>query len=96
MYSVSQSIFFVKYDGANALQSHMNSGAHTVQMQAWKISNAAKSFFLKKKECNDSLISAAEIAKAYHVVQHGHSYRSSDCGIKLDSLIFSDSEIVKH
>ena len=36
---------------------------------------------------------AAELSKVFHAVKHHHSYNSSDCGMKLDPVIFPDSSI---
>ena len=43
----------------------------------------------------DDKISAAELCKVYHAVKHHQSYRSVDCGVKVDREIFSDSSIAK-
>ena len=37
---------------------------------------------------------AAELCKVYHAVKHHQSYRSVDCGVKVDKEIYSDSLIV--
>ena len=41
-------------------------------------------------------VAAAELCKVYHGVKHHHSYRSVDCGTKIDREVFSDSNIAKN
>jgi hypothetical protein len=53
------------------------------------------SFISSSRDINADKVIAAELAQVYHAVQHEHSYRSLDCGIKLNSSIYSDSEISK-
>jgi hypothetical protein len=38
---------------------------------------------------------SAELTKVYHAVKHYHSYNSTDCGLKLDAIVFPDSSITK-
>jgi hypothetical protein len=38
---------------------------------------------------------AAEIVRVYHTVKHHLSYNASDCGAKLDPILFPDSAIAK-
>jgi len=40
--------------------------------------------------------SCAQLCKVYHANMHHHSYISTDCGIKLDQQIFSDSVVCKN
>jgi hypothetical protein len=53
------------------------------------------SFISSSRDTNADKVIAAELSQVYHAVQHEHSYRSLDCGIKLNSSINSDSEISK-
>jgi hypothetical protein len=53
------------------------------------------SFASSSRDINVDTAIAAELAQVYPAVQHGHSYRSLYCGIKLNSSIYSDSEISK-
>jgi hypothetical protein len=36
-----------------------------------------------------------ELAQVYHGVNHHHSYLSIDCGMKINSKLYSDSRIRK-
>lgn len=38
---------------------------------------------------------AAELSAVYHAVKHHHSYNSTDCGVKLNPVIFPDSGVAK-
>ena len=53
------------------------------------------SFFREATSPQDDKISAAELSKVYHAVKHHQSYRSVDCGIKVDREIYNDSSIAK-
>ena len=48
-----------------------------------------------KHDSNTDKVTAAEVTTVYHTVQHSQSYRSEDCGSKLTSVIFPDSDIAK-
>ncbi len=47
-----------------------------------------RSFFRVATSPQDDKISAAELCKVYHAVKHHQSYRSVDCGVKVDREIF--------
>uniref|UniRef100_A0A8C5GAZ7 Uncharacterized protein n=1 Tax=Gouania willdenowi TaxID=441366 RepID=A0A8C5GAZ7_GOUWI len=53
------------------------------------------SFFREVTSPQDDKISAAELCKVYHTVKHHQSYRSVDCGIKVDREIYNNSTIAK-
>jgi hypothetical protein len=40
------------------------------------------SFISSSRDTNADKVIAAKLAQVYHAVQHEHSYRSLDCGIK--------------
>lgn len=54
-----------------------------------------RTFFREVSSPLDDKITAAELCKVYHDVKHHQSYRSVDCGVKVDREIFSDSPTAK-
>jgi hypothetical protein len=52
-------------------------------------------FVMTNLYLNTDKVTAEKCAKGYHTVQHGHSYQSTDCGMKLCQTVFPDSDIVK-
>ncbi|XP_064110007.1 uncharacterized protein LOC135217900 [Macrobrachium nipponense] len=53
------------------------------------------SYFCPSRLSQDDKIMAADLCKVFHAVKHYQSYRSVDCGVKVDKEIYSDSLIVK-
>ena len=71
----------VKYDGIAAIKKHADGQNHKNLTKANKISSAITTFFPKVDSSVQLKVTAVEVAKVYHNVQHGLSYASGDCGM---------------
>lgn len=92
--SVCNTDFTIQYDGVKAVKTHAEGKKHKKSVGAVKMTNCMSKFYLSKSD--DTIadkVAVAKLAKALHCVKHAHSYFSSDCGAKLDALIYQDSEI---
>lgn len=87
--------FTVKYNGEKAVKAHENSNNHIKYTNAVKKSDALSNFFAQKNSPESLEVAAVEISSVYHSIMHQHSYLSSDCGTKLYSVFFKDSNIAK-
>jgi hypothetical protein len=84
--------FTISHEGENDVKKHANGVQHK-KYNTQISQNQLSSFILSSRDTNADKVSAAELAQVYHAVQHELSYRSLDCGIKLNSSIYRDSEI---
>lgn len=84
----------VSTKGKGAIEKHASTDKHKSHRRAAGTSSL-KSFFREATSPQDDKISAAELFKVYHAVKHHQSYRSVDCGVKVDREIFSDSSTAK-
>ena len=91
-----QSYFSVSHGGEYDVKRHSICDTHKKRVAQKEKTRSMDVFLLKPKEdCQTDMVTAAEITKVYHTVQHSQSYRSEDCGNKLAPVIFPDSEIAK-
>ncbi|XP_041844096.1 uncharacterized protein LOC121641831 [Melanotaenia boesemani] len=94
--NVCQTDFSVSHGGEYDVKRHRKSASHTKRVAQKEASQSMDMFLLKpKQDSNIDKVTAAEITSVYHTVQHSQSYRSEDCGNKLTSILFPDSEIAK-
>ena len=84
----------VSSKGKGAIDRHASTDKHKSNNQGAGASSLL-SFFREASSPQDDKISAAELCKVYHAVKHHQSYRSVDCGIKVDREIYNDSSIAK-
>lgn len=84
----------VSSKGKGAIERHVSSDKHKSSKRAAGTSSLA-TFFWPAGSPQDDKISATELCKAYHAVKHHQSYRSVDCGVKVDREIFCDSLTAK-
>uniref|UniRef100_A0A8C6NU33 Uncharacterized protein n=1 Tax=Nothobranchius furzeri TaxID=105023 RepID=A0A8C6NU33_NOTFU len=84
----------VSSKGRGALDRHASTEKHRSNNQSAGTSSLL-SFFREATSPQDDKISAAELCKVYHAVKHHQSYRSVDCGIKVDREVYSDSAVAK-
>jgi hypothetical protein len=85
--------FTIFHGGENDVKKQANGVQHKKYNTQISQNHMLSSFISSSRNTNADKVIAAELAQAYHAVQHEHSYRSLDCGIKLNSSIYSDSEI---
>lgn len=83
----------IKHEGRLALENHAKSKKHVAAVQSKRNSRAIDVFMLKKGSPEEDKVAAAELCSVYHGVRHGHSYLPTDCGVKLNALIFKDSSL---
>lgn len=83
----------ISHGGKTDLRRHMNGAAHK-RYESNKKPSKPLDEALKGNSYSET-VTAAEIATVYHTVHHSLSYRSTDCGSKLASVIFPDSYIAK-
>lgn len=83
----------VKYEGKMALDNHAKTKKHQTAILNKRQNRAIATFMTKKGSPEEDRVAAAELTSVYHGVLHGHSYLSTDCGIKVNTKIFHDSSI---
>uniref|UniRef100_A0A3B1JNJ2 DUF4371 domain-containing protein n=1 Tax=Astyanax mexicanus TaxID=7994 RepID=A0A3B1JNJ2_ASTMX len=82
--------------GEYDVKRHRQCETHKKRVAQKEVSQSMHTFLLKpKQDSNVDKVTAAELTSVYHTVKHSLSYRSEDCGNKLTSAIFPDSEIAK-
>lgn len=62
-------------------------------MQSKRQTQAIDVFMMRKASPEEDRVAVAELCSVYHGVCHGHSYLSTDCGIKVNAKIFHDSSV---
>lgn len=85
----------VSTQGKAAIERHASKEKHKYNRRAAGTSSLRLFFREATSSPEDDKISAAELCKVYHAVKHHQSYRSVDCGIKVDRETFSDSSTAK-
>ncbi|CAK6954748.1 hypothetical protein NQZ68_038319 [Scomber scombrus] len=84
----------VSSQGKAAIERHAGTDKHKSNKRAAGTSSM-RTFFREVSSPLDDKITAAGLCKVYHAVKHHQSYRSLDCGMKVDREIFSDSPTAK-
>ncbi|KAL6490104.1 hypothetical protein MHYP_G00004490 [Metynnis hypsauchen] len=93
---VCLSHFPVSHGGEHDVKRHRHCETHQKRVAQKEVSQSAHAFLLKpKQDSNVDKVTAAELTSVYHTVKLSPSYRSEDCGDKLTSTMFPDSEIAK-
>jgi hypothetical protein len=86
----------VSYNGKRVLENHFNSENHKKMCQKTSKTKPMDNFItIGITPSEEQKVSTAEICLTYHNVYHHHSYRSMDCNVNLNQLIFSDSKVCK-
>ena len=81
------------HEGFKAVRDHSNTDTHIKNFN-FKKENTIMKLFLDSVNTPEELkVIASEVSNIYHSVKHHHSYRSLDCGMKLNHKLFSDSNI---
>ncbi|XP_066492309.1 uncharacterized protein [Tiliqua scincoides] len=80
--------------GAQDLEVHLQSQKHKKSIQNFSSAAFVSSFFDQTTKSTYA-VNAAEAALAFHTISHYSSYQSMDCTPKLNSEIYSDSDIAK-
>lgn len=91
--SFCNSFISVSHGGRADLLDHLKTNKHKTSMQGATSSKPIIDFFVKKDSKEDVMVAAAELATAYHVVKHHHSFNSVDCSNKLHPTMYSDSKV---
>lgn len=89
--------FTIKHDGEKAVRQHSNTKKHLTALKSAQNNQFITSFLPKQNTNTPEVLKIAiiELSQIYHGLKHNHSYRSVDCGIKINSLLYSDSDIGK-
>lgn len=87
--------FTIKHDGEKALKSHLRSKKHKKWALSQSKSQLLTSLMPKKFSSEENWVTVMEVAQIYHGIYHHHSYRSIDCGFKLNTFIYKDSVFAK-
>jgi hypothetical protein len=90
-----KSNFTIKYEGIAAINRHKSSESHKKNTSHVKSSQCVSDFLRNKDSDEYEKVIIAEVCMAYHGIIHHHSYRSTECNVKLAQLIFPDSKISK-
>ena len=85
----------VAHLGSLDLQKHVDTEKHKDSIRNASSKWELTTHFVKKDTGFQSKVEAAEATLAYHTVVHHSSYKTMDCISKLNSKLFSDSEIAK-
>lgn len=80
--------------GKSAIERHAASNKHKLNARSIGTSSLTKFLPAARSPADDKIL-AAELCKVYHAVKHHQSYRSVDCGVKMDKEIYGDSTIAK-
>lgn len=81
--------------GISSVKQHMESEGHKKRSQSAKSSRVMETFFAKKDTKEEGMVISSELVQVFHAVKHHISYNSTDCQIKLNSKIFTDSKIAQ-
>ncbi|KAG0424923.1 hypothetical protein HPB47_027877 [Ixodes persulcatus] len=87
------STFTVKFDGVSAVKHHASMQKHKQKSLASKQSAALTKFFAPATSSAEDKVTAAELGTIFHGIKHNYSYLSMDCGSKLASKVFPDSDV---
>ncbi|KAG0421294.1 hypothetical protein HPB47_002811 [Ixodes persulcatus] len=87
------STFTVKFDGVSAVKHHASTQKHKQKSLASKQSTALTKFFTPATSSAEDKVTAAELGTIFHGIKHNYSYLSMDCGSKLASKVFPDSDV---
>ena len=81
--------------GKAAIEKHVRTDK--LKFNTRSANSAIRSHFVPKNSALTDKITAAELCKVYHAVQYRyhHSYRSLDCGVKLDQELYAYSSVAK-
>lgn len=85
----------VSIKGKRAIDRHASSDKHRANNRSAAGASSLSVFFYECSSPQDDKNAAAELTKVYHAVKHHQSYRSVDCGTKVDREIYNDSAIAK-
>lgn len=87
--------FTIKHDGEKAVKCHCNSKKHLTIVKSVKENQFITSFLPKQNTPDNEKVAIIELSQIYHGLKHNHSYCSIDCGMKINSLLYFDSNIGK-
>lgn len=93
--SVCNCFISIGHGGRSDIVDHIKSKKHTNRFAAPSCSKTLQNYFVVPQSSEDNKVRAAELTLAYHTVKHHHTFRSSDCTNKLNSILFDDSSIAK-
>lgn len=87
--------FVIKHDGEKALKTHLRSKKHQSWTRSQTSSQLITGLMPKKFSSEENWVTVIEVAQIYHGICHHHSYRSIDCGLKLNTSIYKYSNLAK-
>ncbi|CAL9686817.1 unnamed protein product [Knipowitschia caucasica] len=80
--TVCRRTFSVAHGGQTDLRQHASSGGHMRNVRDNKTRGTLDQFVVHQATPEADMVTAAEVAHAYHTVKHGLSYNSADCALK--------------
>ena len=87
--------FSIGHGGEYDVKRHRLTETHKKRVQQKETSKSMDAFLRPKNDFLADKVTAAEVTSVYHTVQHATSYRAGDCGAKLATTIYPDSDIAK-
>ena len=90
-----ESVFTIGYKGTLAVAQHAKSACHKTRTMDFA-SSSVMDKFLVKKNSEEDIVVASEIAQIYHAIKHNRSNNSLDCGLKLNSKNLPGFKIQKY
>lgn len=91
---ICESSISIASRGAIDIEEHQKTAKHKKRLQSQGGTSRILDTFVKKSSTNEKRV-AAEGAIAYHTIRHHMSFSSLDCTLKLNKILFNDSQIAK-
>ena len=87
--------FSISHGGQFDLKQHAQYKGHQQKEKGTLKTNKLSNYFINVSKPEYADVTACELGLVYHSVKHNHSYNSLDCGNKLVTALFHNSDIAE-